>query len=134
MQRKIQLLLKAAAIVGLAFGLGLLVAPTLLLKLYGLAVDSAGVLISRLLGVEFIGFNVATWIAGDTDPYAAGSGARSVVRGHAMSETIGALVSVWAALQGVGNALLWSVAATYLLFSAAFIWAEVALRDTSRAR
>jgi hypothetical protein len=134
MQRKIRLLLTANAVVGLTFGLGLLVAPTLLLRVYGLATDSAGLLVARLLGVEFIGFNVATWIAREADPYATGSAARALVRGHVVSEAIGALVSASAALQGLGNPLLWSVVAIYVAFAAAFLSAEITLRDTSRAR
>jgi hypothetical protein len=131
MQRKIRLLLAANAVVGLTFGLGLLVAPALLLRLYGLATGSAGLLVTRLLGVEFIGFNVATWIAREADPYSAGSAARALVRGHLVSEAVGALVSASAALRGLGNPLLWSVVAIYVIFAAAFLSAELALRQAS---
>lgn len=128
MHKKIRILLAAGAVVGLMFGFGLLLAPGLLLNLYGLTTDSTGELIARLFGVEFIGFNVATWVARESDPRAEGSAARAVIRAHLVSETIGALVSAWAALRGFGNPLFWSVVAIYAIFAAAFLWAELSLR------
>lgn len=127
MYQRIRMLLSVNAVVGLIFGLGLLLTPGLLLGMYGLATDSVGSLLARLFGVEFVGFNVATWVAREADPRAAGSASRAVVRGHLVSETIGAVVSAAAALQGLGSPMLWSVVAVYAIFAAAFIWAELAL-------
>lgn len=132
MHKKIRVLLAAGAVVGLMFGLGLLLAPGLLLSLYGLATDSTGELLARLFGVELIGFNVATWVARGSDPRAEGSAARAVVRAHVVSETIGALVSAWAASRGFGNPLFWSVVAIYAILAAAFLWAEFSLRAQPR--
>lgn len=128
MDKKVRILLAAAAVVGLMFGFGLLLAPGLLLSLYGLRTDGTGELLARLFGVEFIGFNLATWVARESDPRAEGSAARAVIRAHLVSETIGALVSAWAASRGLGNPLFWSVVAIYAIFAAAFLWAEFALR------
>jgi hypothetical protein len=133
MHKKIRMLLSAGAVVGLVFGVGLLLAPGPLLRMYGLATDGTGELLARLLGVEFIGFNVATWVARNSDPRAEGSAARAVIRAHLVSETIGALVSAWAASRGLGNPLFWSVVVIYAAFAAGFLWAELALRESSAA-
>ena len=133
MHTKIRMLLTVGAVVGLAFGFGLLLFPALLLRVYGLATDGTGELLARLFGVEFIGFNVATWIARQSDPSAKGSAARAVIRAHLVSETAGALVSALAALRGFGNPVFWSVVAIYGAFAAAFLWAELALRKHSAA-
>ena len=128
MRQKIRMLLTVNAVVGLTFGLGLLVAPAPLVLLYGLRTDTVGLLLARLAGVEFIGYNLVGWIARAADPYPAGSTPRAVVRGHLVSETLGAPVSATAAVRGLGNPLLWSVAAIYAIFASEFLWAELALR------
>jgi hypothetical protein len=133
MHNKIRMLLTVAAVVGLMFGIGLLLVPGLLLRMYGLATDGTGELLARLFGVEFIGFNLATWLARDSDARAKGSAARAVVRAHLISETIGALVSAWAASRGLGNPLFWSVVAIYVAFAAAFLRAELASKEHSEA-
>ena len=131
MRQKIRILLTVNAVVGLAFGLGLLLAPEALLRLYGLDVDPATLLFARLFGVELIGFNAVGWIAREAEPYPADSTPRAVVRGHLISESVGALVSASAAAQGLGNPLLWIVVAIYAVFAAAFLWATLALRGLS---
>ena len=128
MQQKIRILLSVNALVGLAFGAALLLVPAALLHIYGLTVDGTSVLVARLLGVEFLGLNVLTWIARKTDPYAAGSAARAAVRAHLVSESAGALVSAWGAAEGIGNPMVWGVPVFYFAFAAAFLWAELALR------
>ena len=133
MHKKIRMLLAAGAVVGFAFGVALLLAPGLLLTVYGLATDSTGELLARLFGVELIGFNVATWVARESDPRASGSAARAVIRAHLVSETIGAVVSAFAAARGLGNFLFWSVVAVYALLAAGFLWAELALREHPEA-
>lgn len=128
MRRNIQLLLTVAAVIGLVFGLGLLVAPAPLLRLYGLTTDATGLFLARLFGVEFIGYNLVAWLTRAADPSPADSAPRALVRAHLLSETFGALVSASAAARGLGNPLIWSVAALYGMLAAAFLWATLALR------
>ena len=128
MRRKIQLLLTVAAVIGLVFGLGLLVAPAPLLRLYGLTTDTTGLLLARLFGVEFIGYNIVAWVTRAADPAPTDSASRALVRAHLVSETLGALVSAAAAARGLGNPLLWTVPALYAILAAAFLWATLALR------
>jgi hypothetical protein len=134
MHKKIRMLLSVGAVVGLTFGIALLLVPALLLSVYGLSTDSTGLLLARLAGVEFVGFNLATWIARESDPRTAGSAARAVIRGHLVSETVGAVVSALAVWQGLGNPLLLSVVAIYAAFAAGFLWAELALRRSGSGK
>ena len=127
MRRKIHLLLTVAAVIGLVFGLGLLVAPAPLLRLYGLTTDTTGLLLARLFGVEFIGYNIVAWLTRAADPLPTDSAPRALVRAHLVSETFGAVVSA-AAVRGLGNPLLWTVTALYAMLAAAFLWATLALR------
>jgi hypothetical protein len=131
MRQKIRVLLTVSAIVGLIFGLGLLIVPAPLLRLYGLDTDDTGLLLARLFGVELIGYNLVGWIARSADPDPADSTPRAVVWGHVVSESIGALVTAWAAARGLGNPLLWSVVAVYGVLAAAFVWAALALRGSA---
>lgn len=128
MRQKLRMLLTANAVVGLTFGFGLLLAPALFLTLYALHTDLTSLLLARLFGIELIGAGVAAWIAREADPYPPGSAPRAVVQGHLVSETIGAFASASAAVRGLGNPLLWSVVAIYVIFAAAFLWASLALR------
>ena len=128
MRRKIHLLLTVAAVIGLVFGLGLLVTPAPLLRLYGLTTDTTGLLLARLFGVEFIGYNIVAWLTRAADPIPTDSAPRALVRAHLVSETIGAVVSAAAAVRGLGNPLLWTVTALYAMLAAAFLWATIALR------
>lgn len=134
MRQKLRVLLTANAVVGLAFGLGLLLVPALLLSLFGLRTDTTGLLLARLFGVELIGAGVIAWIAREADPYPTGSAPRAVVLGHLVSETIGALAGATAATQGLGNPLFWSVVAIYAIFAAAFLWAALALRGLQQVK
>jgi Na+-driven multidrug efflux pump len=133
MRQKIRVLLAVSSIIGLIFGLGLLIAPAPLLRLYGLDTDDTGLLLARLLGVELIGYNLVGWIARSADPQPADSTPRAVVWGHVVSETLGALVTAWAAARGLGHPMLWGVVALYAVLAAAFLWASLALRE-SRVR
>jgi hypothetical protein len=134
MRQKIRVLLTVSSVIGLIFGLGLLVAPAPLLQLYGLNTDDTGLLLARLFGVELIGYNLVGWIARGADPHPSDSTPRAVVWGHVVSETIGALVTAWAAARGLGHPLLWGVVALYGVLAVAFLWAALALRgSTARA-
>jgi len=127
-RRNIQNLLTVSALVGLAFGAGLLVAPAALLAIYGLHTSTVGLLLARIAGVEFVGYNIVGWIARVADPFTETSAARTVVHAHLASETLGAIVTGWAAWQRLGNSLLWSVPLLYGVLAIAFLWATLQLR------
>jgi hypothetical protein len=111
---KLRTLLTVNSLVGIAFGVALLAAPGLLLRLYGLPGDTTALLFARLVGAELLGINVPTWMA-RTSP--GGPAAAFAVIGHALSETLGFGITLAAALAGFGNQMVWSVVAIYGLFA-----------------
>lgn len=131
MRDKIRLLLTINALVGIAFGLALLLLPEFLLRFYGLTTDATGLLLARVAGVEFTGYGALGWILRNADPAPAESPARAIIRAHLISESVGTIVMAWGALSGLGNALLWTAVATYGVMALAFIWATAALRKLS---
>jgi len=129
----LRILLTVNSLVGLATGAGLLIAPVVVVRLFGLVLGNNGVLGARLLGGEFLGLNVATWLARASDPQVPGTAARALVYGHLGSEASGALVAGWAATSGAGGPLLWLVVATYAGFALAFAWMVRAIRSHAAA-
>jgi hypothetical protein len=90
-----------------------------MLDLVGLHAGDDFLLISRLFGVELSGFNIATWPTRRA-PYDAA--ARGTAWGHMISEAIGSVVAFIAIALNYGNALLWTVALMYLVFSATYAY------------
>lgn len=116
--RRLTTLLTVNAAVGLGFGLTLMILPGPLLRLFDLDIGSAGELVARLYGTELLGFNAATWMA--RTPDAATSLRAAVVAGHVVNEGAGFLVISAAIAAGLGNALVWPLAALFLGFAAAY--------------
>lgn len=107
--------LTANAVAGLAFGVVLVSAPSILLQLYGIPGGQGAELMARLFGAELLGLNVPSWFARNDIE---GRGAAFAVFGHAIAETLGFAVSLGVALAGIGNAMVWSVVAIFAFFSA----------------
>lgn len=107
------------ALVGIGFGAVLILAPALLLGLNGVQTDAAGLLVARLLGVELIGLNIATWLCrGSETPQAQ----KFVVMAHVFSENAGFITVIAGILSGIGNAMLWSIAFVYVVFGMGYLY------------
>jgi hypothetical protein len=114
------LLLASAVATGL-FGVGLLIAPGLLVSLYGLRLDGDGALVARLLAAQLLGFMVLDF----TSRAATGASLRTVLVAGLVAEVVSVVVVTGAAATGAGNALLCGVAA---LFGAFAVWRVLVLR------
>jgi hypothetical protein len=125
-ERKIRALLIANGMVGVGAGLGLLLVPASLLKAFGFVPGKTANLVARLMGVEFIGYNLVTWLAA-RDPLGAAS--RSLITGHSISEPLGFVVSLIAVPGGQGNGLAWSFVALYLAFAVLYLVSIASLRQ-----
>jgi hypothetical protein len=55
---KVKFLFTIAAIVTFIFGLGFLIAASWTMNLFGITIDTAGVLMTQFLGAAFLGFAV----------------------------------------------------------------------------
>lgn len=115
-------ILAAEAIIGITFGLLLLVVPDRLLAIYGLNAGSGMVLVGRLLGAELLGFNFANVVAirGDRRSLS------PVVRGHLVGDIVGFLVAFGGVVAGTVNGAAWSIVIIFLLFALAYGWVLIA--------
>lgn len=118
-----QRLLTANAIAGLVSGVALLVVPGAFLSILGLELDTAGTAFARLYGAELLGFNVATWLSRNLVPPPS-----AIIRGHIANEGLTALVIALIAAAGLGNPLVWGVAAVAAAFAIGYL---VVNRQTS---
>lgn len=115
-------ILAAEAIVGITFGLLLLVVPDRLLAIYGVKASDGVILLGRLLGAELLGFNYANVVAirGDRRSLS------PVVRGHLVGNGVGFLVALGAVIAGTVNGAAWSIVLIFLLFALAYGWVLIA--------
>ena len=116
---RIRTFLSLNAVVGLAFGIILLFVPGYLLDLNGIHADAAAIMIARLFGAEFIGFNIVTWRERNDE---GAPGQRLVVIGHAVSESLGFIITLISRLSGLGNDLFWGIVGAYLLFALGYVY------------
>ncbi len=125
---KLNTFLAVNAVVGLVFGITLLVIPSYLLTINGVQTDQAGLVLARLLGAEFIGFNIVTWLARNIG---SSSERRFVVLGHTVSETFGFIVALMAKLSGLGNNMFWGIVAIYFIFALGYAYYQFAKPNNS---
>jgi hypothetical protein len=103
------------AVVSLLFGVGFVLAPALVLSVYGVDADLSFRYIGQLLGAALISLGVLSWSvrsAGDSDVR------KAVLSSLLVGEVIGFVLAVIGQITGAMNVLGWSVVFVYLLFSA----------------
>ena len=103
------------AVVSLLFGIGFVLAPGLVLSVYGADADLSFRYIGQLFGAALISLGVLSWSvrsAGDSDVR------KAVLSSLLVGEVIGFVLAVIGQLTGALNVLGWSVVFVYLLLSA----------------
>lgn len=116
-------LLFAALVFGF-FGAGLAVAPGPFMQPFGLGFDTAGSLMSRVLGAALIGFAIALWLSRGLDPAAV----RPLLIGGLAYNLIDLPINVMAIQAGTMNALAWINVGLHLALVAGFGWFAFARR------
>ena len=107
---RLRTLLLIAGLIALVFGVGFLVAPQSLLRLYGIAPDSAIVLMSRFFGAALVQLGLVLYLIRDvTDPRTQ----RGVVIGSFVGSLAGLVVALTGQFWDVVNSLGWSTVAIY---------------------
>ncbi|HEV2237211.1 MAG TPA: hypothetical protein VGR57_11170, partial [Ktedonobacterales bacterium] len=96
---------------------------------YGLHTTDVTLLVARLMGAEFLGLNLLTLLLlGQLENAPV---RRAVVVARGLDEATGAVVALIGKLAGMGNAMLWSVPALYILFALGYLYFLIRLpRDT----
>jgi hypothetical protein len=109
------------AVVCLVFGLGMLLAPAWLMGLYDMSLGEGGMVMTRLLGASFLLLTVTLGLASQAGPSKA---RRAISIGVIVGDLIGFVVGLIAAISGVGNGLVWSIPALYLLLALGFAYTQ----------
>lgn len=118
------------AIISLVCGIALVLAPTTLMSLYGVTLDPAGILVSRLIGAILVGMGLVCFLAGRT---AARKALRRITLGLFITDTIGFIAALLVQLDGTANALGWLNVAIWLLSAWALGYFRF-VRPRARAR
>ncbi len=115
---KLSVFFTIVAIVGLLFGLAFLLAPVQTMSVYGVDLDVSGHYIARYFGAALIGYALILWQTKAGDPQ--DKTMRGILLGALIMTAASAVAALFDALYGVGNSLVWSTFAIYLLFTIGF--------------
>jgi len=107
-------LLIIKAIVCLVFGLFLLIAPVVLLKILGAELNDGGAFTAREYGAAMIGTLLLTWFAKDVK---ANDARGAILLDLLLYDLIGVVITVVAVISIVLNALGWAIVIVYLFFT-----------------
>ena len=107
-------LLIIKAVVCLAFGLFLLLAPAVLLDLLGASLDDAGKFTAREYGAALIGTLLLAWFAKDVK---AADARGAILLDLLVYDFIGLIVTTSVVISGVLNVLGWLIVVVYLFFT-----------------
>jgi hypothetical protein len=110
--------LTIAAVVALAYAVGLILMPSILNSTYGFGTSESELLLARFFGVELLVLGVITWLARDFT----GAGVRPIITGSVIGNAVGTIVALMGALNGVMNSVGWSAVAIYLLLTLGFAY------------
>ena len=111
---RLRSLLLLAGVIALVFGLGFLLAPRVLLPLYGVAVDPGIVLMARFFGAALVQLGTVLYLIRDVGDLRT---QRGVVIGSFLGSVAGLVVALTGQFWGVVNDLGWSTVAIYGLLT-----------------
>jgi len=110
---KLNTLMMVAAIVALIFGLGFILAPVASIGLYGNTLEGVGVFVARYFGAALLGYAFLAWLNRN-------SASMGVRAGFFAAMVLGFVVSLYDAVAGTHNALVWLNVVIYLLLALGF--------------
>jgi len=102
------------AVVSAAFGLGFVLMPGQLLPIYGVEAEAALRLIGQFFGAALLSLAILAWLARNLSDSEA---QRAIVLALFVGETLGFIMALIGQLNGILNALGWSVVVVYLFFT-----------------
>ena len=108
--------LALGAFLGLVLGAALLLAPAIVVRLFGFETSATAELLARLFGAESIGFAlIGAWLGKDRRVR------QPIVRAHLVAESVAAIASFLAIRGGGGGGIAWVIPGVYAAF--ALVWA-----------
>ena len=114
--------------VSVVTGLLNLLAPVQVSGFFGVTLDDTGASLARLLGAAYLGYAATVWFARDVRDAAA---QRAIGSGNVVSWGLSLVVIVMGVASGLAGTLAWSLAATAVVFSAA--WGYFTIVDRADA-
>jgi len=102
------------AVVSAVFGLGFVLTPGLILPIYGVEPDAALRLIGQLFGAVLISLALLAWLVRN---FRDSEIQHAVILALLVGEALGFILALIGQLNGVFNALGWSVIVVYLFFA-----------------
>lgn len=117
--------LAISGVLGVLFGLGFLLAPQATLPMYGVPTDPHNLMQMRYFGGAMVWVGLIAWLARNVRH---GEALRAILQASVVGNAVGALISTWAALSGLQNAMAWSSVLIYtlLLIGALYLLASPA--------
>lgn len=124
---KVNIYLAVAGIVSLLFGIVFLLAPEFSVKQYGVPADPHVLMVGRYFGSMLVANGTIFWFARSTRDDVA---LRALLLGAVVGNVPQLLISAWAALAGLQNAMAWSsvLVNVLLLLGAIYFLASPARR------
>ncbi len=113
---RLTLTMTVTAIGSLLFGLAYLLAPASVASLYGITLDPSSEY-PRYFGSALLGFAAILWLGRKVT---SGPALRAILVGSFVASITGLVVALFQALNGTGNALVWSTVVIYLLLFLGF--------------
>jgi uncharacterized membrane protein YfcA len=97
-------------VLAVLFGAGFLALPAMALSHYGVPTEPHNLMQARHFGATMLMVGLVVWLARTTqDPTAV----QALLIGTGIGEALGAVLSAWAAVSGLQNAMAWSSVALY---------------------
>jgi hypothetical protein len=110
------------AVVQLIFGLGFLLAPAVVLGVFGTQTDATGTTLAHVAGGLILSLCIISWLGKDVE----GAGQDAIAWGGVLSaHLIAGILSLLAVLNGTFNSLGWSAVIMDAFFVGAFFWVRM---------
>jgi hypothetical protein len=111
----LKLFLTIKSVVCFVFGIPIIIAPGVVFPIYGVSLDAPGEFLARLMGCFMVGVGLICWSGGRAEDSIL---RRAILLSLFICDTAGAVVSLFATLGGLTNALGWLNVALWLFLAA----------------
>jgi len=108
---------KPKSILSIVVALVFIFDANLIMQLFGMSLDDAGIMMTRILGGAYLGLGISFWFINGPDDIDKKSAYL-----YGFSEGIASLACLAGTLNGAMNAAGWIIVVGYLAFSLCFFW------------
>ena len=116
---KLSSFLAIVGAIGLLFGIFFLAVPEVALRQYGVPTEPHNLMQARYFGVALLQVGLIVWLARGTQDSLA---VRALLLGLAVGNAFGAVLSAWAGMAGLQNAMVWGSVLLYAVIVAGCLY------------